>query len=242
MQIIILNGQAGSGKTTAAKFIAGEAFKQGLTPVLESFARPIKEEAIALGYTKEEFPDKYREFCQDMGATARAGNPDHWVELMQARISKLRAEENASLKDNRKYWEKVVIIDDCRYMNEVAMGIKEKATLIFISTGERSLTEGDWREHESEALAISVDNGSDDGDLFHYIIYNDKTQDEYVDKIKEMASIWCGTRLDECDCPGCRMHRSGAAMSAREVLDELIDLLEEPLDIDIEEDEDEETE
>ena len=121
MHIIMIAGKAGVGKTTLAKIIAAEAFEKGLIPVMQSFAKPIKDEAYSKGYTKEEFPEKYREYCQKMGAQMRKMDPDYWVNLMANVFEKEIAKEKEALKEGKKFWERCLIIDDCRYMNELKL-------------------------------------------------------------------------------------------------------------------------
>ena len=75
MELIIISGPAQVGKTALAHLIAKEAFDLGLVPKLMSFADPLKKEAISKGYSKEEQPLKYREYCQEMGAIKRELDP-----------------------------------------------------------------------------------------------------------------------------------------------------------------------
>ncbi len=49
MQVMIISGQARSGKSYLASLIAEEVFKNGYIPVIDNFASPIKEEAASVG-------------------------------------------------------------------------------------------------------------------------------------------------------------------------------------------------
>jgi len=248
MQIIMIAGKAGVGKTTIANTIAAESFKLGLVPILLSFAGPLKEEAKEKGYDKKEFPERYREYCQDIGAAMRVLDEDHWVKLMHSSIQEVIAEEQKHIEQGDKFWERCVIIDDCRYVNEVAYGIAEDAVRLFISSGKRKLYDAEWRNHESEALANLVESGDGHGieyrDLFQHIIYNDKTEGSLDDRLREMVPIWCGTKVGNgergllCGCEGCKAKRNGKTPFSDTLFGELMDLidLEDWLDEETEED------
>ena len=117
MHMILIAGQAGVGKTTLAKLIAKEIFEAGQQPMLLSFAGPLKDEASRKGYSKEINPEKYREFCQNIGATRRAEDPDFWIKKFDKKIQQVKTDEEEDIKNNEKYWERVVIIDDWHMVN-----------------------------------------------------------------------------------------------------------------------------
>jgi len=248
MQIIMIAGKAGVGKTTIASIIADEVFNLGLVPVLLSFAGPLKKDAKDKGYDKVEFPEKYRSYCQDVGAAMRELDADHWVKLMHASIEEVIVAEQLHIDQGDKFWERCVIIDDCRYVNEIAYGIAEDAVRLFISSGKRKLCDYEWRKHDSEALANLIESGEGHGteyrDLFQHIIYNDKTAGSLDDRLREMVPIWCGTKVGNgergllCGCEGCRSKRSGKTPFSETLFGELMDLidLEEWLDEETEED------
>ena len=252
MEIILLAGQAGVGKSTAAKVLAKEAFERGFVPVLESFAKPIKEEALAKGYDKAKFPRKYRGFCQSLGEIARQENPDHWVGLMKDRLNKIIITEKEELNKGSKYWERVVIIDDCRYLNEVNLGFLMRATTVFLSFGKRKVRKSAWREHESEKLANKIASGDKDLlEIFEHVITNDFTSEEsFVAKIKDHAHILLGFSVEaneDCTCPLCAPPPSNELRGLSDITRELLDLLdfnESDIELDTddaEEDIDEET-
>ena len=229
------------GKSSAAEVIAAEAFKLGFIPVLENFAKPIKEEAKEKGYDKGKYPRKYRKYCQDRGATARIGDPDHWVNLMKERLNGIREEESRDLNTRKRYWERVIIVDDCRYLNELGLGREYDGKLIFLSSGKRKIRSAKWRNHESEDLAKSVDSNKKDYlDLFDCILNNDSTEKIFLNKVRDFVPVWCGLQAEDfCDCPACRAKRNGQAV---DLLTDLIDLLD--VDIELEhdcEEDDEET-
>jgi nucleoside-triphosphatase THEP1 len=244
MHTILIAGQAGVGKTTLAELIAEKVFELGLNPVLLSFAGPIKEEAKKKGYSKEEFPDKYRKYCQEMGAQMRTLDQNYWVNAMVESIEREEEKERDSMASGKKFWERCVIIDDCRYMNEVILGKEMGSTIIFLSSGSRELEAHEWRDHESELFANDVENNkSEYKDLFTHIFINDKDIDALANKIEKMVPIWCCLSVDseeKCNCIRCRLRREGKSQEITEAMEHLIDLLDLP-PMDEWEDDDEET-
>jgi len=245
MQIIMIAGKARAGKTTLADIIAKEAFNNGFVPVLLSFAGPLKKDAAEKGYCKDKFPEKYREYCQDIGAAMRELDDDHWVKLMHSSISEVLVDEKIHLEKGDKFWERCVIIDDCRYVNEIAYGLAKDAILLFLSGGQRTADcDEEWRQHGSEALANLIESGEGDEykDLFQHIIYNDKSEKSLYTRVKDMVPIWCGKNVgsDEkgllCGCEGCRSHRENRTTDLEKLFTEMLDLM------DLEEWDNEETE
>ena len=243
MHTIMIAGKAQVGKTTLANIIAEEVFAQGMTPVLLSFAGPIKQEAKEKGYDKETHPEKYREYCQTMGKQMREMDSDYWVNLMGKAIEKEMDKELESLDEGKKYWERCVIIDDCRYPNEIVLGQDIDATLIFLSSGGRKLENHEWRQHESEEFANEVENFRDEyNELFTHIFLNDKDIESLREKVKKMIPMWCKISLDdECQCVRCRLKRDGKSAEIERAMEQLIDLLDLPPFEDWMDEEDEET-
>lgn len=254
MQMILIAGQAGVGKSTLAKFIAEEAFKKGLTPVLLSFASPLKDDAKKKGYGKEVNPKKYREYCQEIGAAMRKGNPDYWVLKFNDYVKAVQKEERNAVKQDLKYWERVIIVDDARYINELAYGTLFDASSIFISSKDRNdldLT-AEWRNHESEQLAKAIDNGAAGNVLkkFTNIVFNDEGIEGLRDVAKELTPVWCGLTADNycsdtnvCTCNKCKGITNKDIPNLQDILNNLCDLLflSDP-DKDIEDDEEDEYE
>mgnify|MGYP003116410916 CR=1 FL=1 len=197
MQLIVIAGQAGVGKTTLAHYIAQHAFDFGLVPKLISFAGPLKEEAAAKGYDKETHPKEYREYCQTIGVLKREEDPDYWVEKFEDELENIAVQETKDLRSGKSYWERCVIVDDCRFLNELNVGRKWNARLIFMCYGEREMKDpnGEWRNHESEALANRVVEGDEEyRNMFSHIVINNKTEKELKEKTEFMAPIWCGVQ------------------------------------------------
>jgi dephospho-CoA kinase len=245
MQIVFIAGQAGMGKTTVAAMIAEESFKLGFKPVLESFAKPIKEAAVERGFSKEDFPDKYRKFCQKLGALKRKHEEDYWVNRMRNRLLEIKQQEHIDIDKGNKYWEHIVIVDDCRYLNEIKLGKEQNAFLMFLSKGRKAIKSGSWRDHESEELAKEIDNNklSPFRDLFSYVLDNDIVYDDLVEHVKEIVPLLCGidaeSRGDICTCPACSRDSD---LQGLDLFNELLDSLDKHFGGDADsEDEDEET-
>ena len=232
MELVIISGMARVGKTVLANLLAKESFELGFKPIILPFAAPLKDEAERRGYTKEETPGAYREFCQVHGALKREEDPDYWVRAFEDRLIEIYEEELKDLKDGKAYWQRVVIADDCRYDNEISIAKKHRACTIFVSPGNRKIEDmnGEWRQHHSEHMASAIENGDDDLlSLFDYVINNDGDKEDLSEKVSSMAPIWTGVQAS----PNYNNEEMGIVIS------ELVDLfLDEFGKIEEEEDDD----
>ena len=250
MQFIMLGGKGGVGKTALARYIAEYAFSKGLRPRIISFADVIKRESEDAGYSKVEEPEKYRKYCQEAGKKHREEDPDYFIKKFNETFLSLWDEEKELLTDGNKFWEYVVIVDDCRFLNEVAYGRHYSATQIFISSGDRELYENDfpWRKDPSEEMSMRIEDGNKDyGELFSWVLLNDGTWEELTNKIKEYLPMWCGLDADtcgeiDCDCEFCSSVKDEVTENdiLREIYEEMIEYLDDIIE-DLEGDEDEET-
>lgn len=192
MRIIQISGRGRVGKTSAAKIIEGLVFHRGYIPVILPFADALKKAAEELGYSKEGNPQEYRKFCQELGASKRKENPEYWIEKTFEKIQEYMLKEVDNKAESKTFWEYVIIQDDVRYMNELALGRELAATQIFIDSGGRSLVEEDaeWRNHESEKLANDAEDSfglpnSEYEDLFDFIFVNNETTIELKADLSE---------------------------------------------------------
>lgn len=197
MRIIQISGKGRVGKTTLAQAIQRAVFDKGYNPVVLPFAKAIKEEADRLGITKDTDSSKYREFCQELGARKRAEDPDYWVTKTYEQIQEYMVKEIDNKKQGKTHYEYVIIQDDVRYMNELALGRDLVATQIFLSAGDRKLEEhkAKWRSHESEILGNAVDEaiGKDNNDydaLFDCVISNDGSTKDLEQLVKDNLDDW----------------------------------------------------
>lgn len=197
MRIIQISGKGRVGKTTLAHLIAKACFAKGYIPVIIPFAKSLKDEAKSLGYDKDTDPENYRKFCQKLGAERRKENEDYWVTRTFGEIQEYMVKELDNKKQNKDHWEYVIIQDDVRYMNELALGRDLVATQIFIDSGNRRLEDqdGEWRTHESETLANVVEesfskNSSDYEELFDFVLVNGGSIKYLEQYVKDDLTDW----------------------------------------------------
>jgi len=231
MQIITISGQARVGKTTTAKFIAEEGFKLGYKPILLPFAGPIKDSAKEKGLCKDKNSEEYRDYCQHLGKIMRDDNPDYWVNQWYKKLQQIQSEEMDDLNEGKKYWERLVIVDDCRYLNELSKGKKLKAIQIFVTAGSRTMENADaaWRTHESELLSVSKDMGrADYQDLFTTTLINETTEENLRQMVIRRIKFWLGLECQtesKCSCELCKARREQRIPDIESVIDDLIDRL-----------------
>jgi len=194
----MLGGRARVGKTTIAKMIAEFAYHLGFKPIFLPFAGPIKEEAKEKGYSKDKNSIEYRDYCQKMGAALRADDSDYWVNKWASQVQEIIKLEAEDIERGEKYWERVILVDDCRYLNEVAKGRDYDSIQIFISNGEREIDdqEADWRFHESEKMANNIEAKDPNyKGIFSTILLNDGNLDDLKSVIEIYSEVWLGTRV-----------------------------------------------
>jgi hypothetical protein len=199
MRIIQISGKGRVGKTTLAHLIAKHAFDLGYIPVMLPFADGIKKMAAAQGITKEGDSSAYRDFCQNIGASKRAEDPDYWVTKAYETIQEYMIKEIDNKIAKKTNYEYVIIQDDVRYMNELAFGRELVATQIFLSQGTRKLNEhnAEWRSHESETMSNQIEKDmlipakqEDAEEAFDIIINNDGDLEELEHIVKQALKYW----------------------------------------------------
>jgi hypothetical protein len=212
MITLLIAGQARVGKTTTASIINSLAKKRDFNPVILPFAAAIKEQAEQQGLTKDKNPDEYRAFCQSLGEGKRKENPDYWVERFKEKWLEYDAADRKASQCFDKLWkETVIIVDDCRYLNELNFGKTIGAKSLFISHGNRELVDANasWRNHESEHMANEYESGNKDYlDIFDFVIHNNKTLTKLSSKIENridyLLDINPKTYCDRCQCDPCK--------------------------------------
>lgn len=204
MQVILIGGVAQAGKTTLAKFMAQQAYLAGLNPVILPFAKPLKDAAEAAGFTKDKDPEGYRNYCQTHGDECRRSDPDYFVKKWMETVDKLAFQESLALEgytETGPVWrETVVIVDDCRFINELAHAAEYNAKTVFVTPGKRLIGTEDkeWTAHVSEQLAMSIEDGTASEDvkaLFHYRVVNEESPvDNLFARLKQsgMVDLWIG--------------------------------------------------
>ena len=247
MQMILICGKGRVGKTTVARLLAKKIFEAGQCPQMLSFAAPIKEDARAKGYSKEENSEKYRQYCQEIGEGEREIDPDIWIRLLNQHVEMIQSDEAMAIVDEEKYWERVVICDDCRYLNELAYGKLSDATLLFITSGDRELidADSDWRLHKSEEMAESLNTGDDPLiRIFTDVIPNEGSEEDLEKLINANYKLWSGLEVEcdkGCNCPKHTMPTEEDLFPLlQEVMESLADILFlDELKLEEEEEEDE---
>ncbi len=212
MMVLMIGGKARVGKTTLAKWFAEYVYTNGYSPVMLSFADILKQEVTkATGFTKDGNPEDFRLACQKLGAKHRKKDPDHWLKLFEQRLKEIKTQDTLNLEDNPKDWhEKCVIVDDCRYLNEVGYGRKIGALEVFVAHVNRKLDDHDglWRQHESENMANQIESGSlNSEDMFHYRINNNLSEVLFKKQATALFKEWLDfIKCDDatlCPCPSC---------------------------------------
>lgn len=204
MIIIAFAGIARSGKTTAANLVAEWAKDKNLNPVICSFAGPIKRAAAYLGITKDKDPVLYRKTLQRWGETRRnvsfrpgITGPHYWtnkvvediVKHAQAEKAHYRRLEGLGMSDLFK--ETILLFDDLRYLNELQLVQGLNGVVVYVD-GARRQTDitAEWRQHESEALAMSYTFGLIPDGVFDYYVPNNTTEANFKSMVGDLASIW----------------------------------------------------
>lgn len=145
--IIGFTGRAGSGKDTAADYLATQGYSK------YAFAKPIKDMLTALGFPESEFSDRekkeaalspfgvsYRTMAQTLGTEwGRSLNPDFW--LLCATQNYNNARKSGQYKG--------FVVSDVRFENEAAW-VRKHGVLIHV-IGRRSELGKEESKHVSEA-------------------------------------------------------------------------------------------
>ena len=188
MRVIAFAGQARCGKTTFAKSFQVAAFEAGATPVIRSFAGPLKQAAVDAGYTKTFHPEEYRDFCQTHGAERRAEDPNYWLDQFKVELQQLAASDAAHLADalenDTPYHETIVLIDDLRYENEYELitEIGGQVCLVMRPADQLPERDAEYRGHESENFGNfwAAAEEEDQDSMFSMIFVNDVPSEQAV--------------------------------------------------------------
>ncbi|KKN54330.1 hypothetical protein LCGC14_0593080 [marine sediment metagenome] len=107
MQVIMVAGRAGEGKTTFSDICIGILAKHDIMADKVPFAQGVKDTARSMGWDGVK-DNKGRRLLQQVGNTGREYNTDIWA---QQAVDIIEAEEAVNAYD-------VIFIDDWRFMNE----------------------------------------------------------------------------------------------------------------------------
>jgi len=204
MQVVGFAGLARGGKTTAARILFDWCKQHGMSPMLYSFAQPMKRAAKRVGLDKDTQSELYRATLQRWGESRRdprykpgITGPDYWVNRVLLELVGIQVREQEEYRRidklhwNREFKETVVIFDDMRYMNEVQMVDAMNGTTIFVDGADRLQDlDASWRQHESERLATLYTQGAITDEVFDFYIKNDKSEAEFKKLVDGLASAW----------------------------------------------------
>lgn len=227
MIVIGFAGPARVGKSFVTESLKDQAEAAGWNVTVLPFAKPLKDEASANGFGKEVDPEGYRKYCQEVGASARADNPDHWLDGWRDLLTEIAQAERAD-ESGTPY---LVIADDVRYDNELAAIRSGGGTVLFMHPGERELPEADaaWRTHESEDLANhAVGSWELHKNMFDGVVYNSTTTEELI----SWGKFYFDNELNDpsdgrttCDCEACVANWENRPIDADKQAEELDDIL-----------------
>lgn len=168
--IIGLVGKAKSGKDTAARSIISCCETAGCDAVKKAFADPIRQIGEIFGFTEEVMTNQMlkeewkhpifsitpRKFMQMVGSDLFRNHLDKdcWVKLMECEIDRYKLDALNVIVPNpedKSIWvpKTVIIISDVRFPNELEM-IKKNDGLIVKIERTSGVSDGEWRQHESE--------------------------------------------------------------------------------------------
>ena len=230
MQVIGFAGPARVGKTFTTEALKTQAEAAGWAVVVLPFAKPLKDEAAARGFGKEEKPEEYRKFCQEYGAEMRATDENYWLKAWRAALIVVRDEH---FDDDDCRLPLLVIADDVRYENELDAITDAGGYTFFIHPGDRELPEASaaWRTHESEMLANTmIGNPTLATQNFDFVMYNNLDSAEITTWAKAAMKLVIshpGDRSDYCDCEGCNSSMENRPVNADQIMKELDDLMDD---------------
>ena len=239
MIVLGFAGPARVGKTHVTNALREVAIQQGWDVQVIPFAQPLKDEAQANGFGKDDNPEEYRRFCQEEGAARRAEDSNYWLNKWYDCINDARTAERDSDRPL------LVIADDVRYDNELGAIRKHGGQVIFLTPGERELPEASasWRTHESEMLANTVLGNLDmHRNMFDYVVYNNNDErniNTWGEVFFRDAINFPGSEEQRCKCEACIAKLENRPVDPDEINKQLKDLLDDMAkDLDLEEDND----
>jgi len=145
---IALIGKAGCGKTTLAIFLVNTYGYNRL-----SFATPIKKLAQSVIFWRPLDKKKDRAFLQAFGDGARNSDKTVWIRWLEWDLR--------TLEDVPPLFEKNIVLDDCRYLNE-AQFLRDNGFILVRLRGKGYDLKGKRGSHVSE---VDLDNYEADYEL-----------------------------------------------------------------------------
>lgn len=230
MQVVGFAGPARVGKSFTTAALKKQAEAEGWYVQILPFAGPLKREAARRGYGKDENPEKYRSFCQELGALERNKDPDHWIKLW---LEDLKDVRQGHFENDNNEQPLLIISDDVRYENELELLSESGGNTFFITPGDRELPEAnaEWRTHESEMMANTlIGNPKLASQEFDYVVLNQDINADLDRWAKAVMKLVVGHPGDEstmCDCEGCKASLENRPVNQDQIQRELDDLLDD---------------
>lgn len=188
MIIVLVSGKAESGKDTFHQLAEKYIYSRNLySPNVHrvAFGDGVKKVAEQMGWNGEK-DEKGRSGLIMVGDGAREFfDKNIWIKKAVQRLSEISTSNNDY--DNSSNKDAIVFVTDCRYPNEVTM-LKDWAYLnshpVYAVRVERP-------NHVSKLTNEQLMNMSETAldnrkELFDFIVVNDKTLDDFTQKVKEV--------------------------------------------------------
>ncbi|MCV9907034.1 deoxynucleotide monophosphate kinase [Brucella sp. HL-2] len=141
-KVIAFTGKAGSGKSTAAKYVMQRGYK------LVKFADPLKDMLRAVGYSQQQIEGELKEVVDSSGRTPRHAmqtlgtewgrkcmGEDFWISIWRERVTGATS-----------------VTDDCRFANE-ADAVRKAGGIVIMLEGRGGINSS----HPSEKLDFEPD-------------------------------------------------------------------------------------
>lgn len=192
IQLVLIGGRAGVGKTTAAQELCGRLLKyDGLQVVHTAFANPIKDIAREIFHWDGNKDEKGRRLLQVIGTDAgREYNENIWIEYLENRLLNM-------------FPPHFVLVDDWRFPNEKEYFEGDPLfdlTTIRIENSRSNIPEN-VSSHASENslpngvfedLTKSIEHTWSDGNIsdamYDFVVFNDGTLEEFYKKLGSVVS------------------------------------------------------
>ena len=181
-RVILISGKQGSGKTTLSHNLTELLFIDGFKPVNVKFADVLYEMHdsvwnIMKKYGKERKTKKDGPLLQLLGTEWGRGTQGEniWVNIAKYRTQKL-------LEDPKT----IVIIDDCRFPNELAAFPQAYKIRLEASAELRKERCEAWRDNDSHPSETSLDDSTGFDKIYNAA---EKTSLEIADEVSKVFSL-----------------------------------------------------
>lgn len=184
INLILIGGRAGVGKTTAGNYMQTHLSKlHGLRVALSGFANPVKDIARSVFKWDGKKDDKGRRLLQVIGTDAgRDYNENIWVEYF------LDSQLNSLFPNH------IVLVDDWRFPNEKSFFEKDFLFDIITIRVERkdnpALSEESMQHISENALPVSEIESLvyNENEYYNFTVFNDGTVEDFHNKLDSVLN------------------------------------------------------